>query len=42
MHFRKMVFMFSTVFARKPFQYVGKFISLMHVIGNVAWQQVGL
>ena len=25
-----------TVFARKPFQYVGKVISLMHVIGNVA------
>ena len=25
-----------TVFARKHFQYVGKVISLMHVIGNVA------
>ena len=36
MHFRKMVLVIFTVFARKPFQYVGKVISLMHVIGNVA------
>ena len=31
-----------TVFARELVQYVSEVISLMHVIGNVAWQQVGL
>ena len=34
MHFRKMVFMF--LLCLQGFQYVGKVISLMHVIGNVA------
>ena len=42
MHFRRMVFMFFFVFARKLVQYVSKVTSLMHVIGKVAWQQVGL
>ena len=31
-----------TVFAKTVFQYARKVKSLMHVIGNAAWKQVGL